>query len=147
MSPHILSSTVCRLARRQASPAIFIRHCHRCFSTSGVASSYAASTPATKASLQPIPDFLLPSLRSWRPNNRLVSRSASSPQFHHQRFAFSSTTASRAATVVQNPRTDDDGNPLWINISPRAAKVRGFYCPGTACIIFDFMEFRGLGTT
>ncbi|KAL1968566.1 hypothetical protein VTN77DRAFT_1776 [Rasamsonia byssochlamydoides] len=118
MSPHMLSSTACRLTQRQASPAIFfIRHCQRCFSTSGV-----ASTPVTKASLQPIPDFLLPSRKPWRPSNRLLSRSASSPQCYQQRFAFSSTAASRAATVVQNPRTDDDGNPLWINISPRAAR-------------------------
>lgn len=146
MSPHMILSTACRFVQRRTSPAIFfIRHCHRCFSTSGVASSYAASTPATKASLQPIPDFLLSSLRSWRPNNRLVSRSASSPQ-RHQRFTFSSTTASRAATVVQNPRTDDDGNPLWINISPRAAKVRCFYCSETACIVFNFMGLDGLGS-
>jgi hypothetical protein len=128
MSPHMLPSSACRLAQRQASPAtFFIRHCHRCFSTSGIASpSYSSLTAVTKSSPQPIPDFLLPSRRSWRPSNRLVSRSASSSESFAQRFAFSSTAASRAAAVVQNPRTDDDGNPLWINISARAATVRGF---------------------
>lgn len=30
---------------------------------------------------------------------------------------------SAAANVLQNPRVDEEGKELWINISPRAAEV------------------------
>lgn len=39
-----------------------------------------------------------------------------------QRCAFSSTSTRPATKVIQNPRTGEDGNPLTIEISPRAAE-------------------------
>ncbi|OKL57149.1 hypothetical protein UA08_07633 [Talaromyces atroroseus] len=36
--------------------------------------------------------------------------------------AFSTTTTNRSAVATLNPRVDDDGNPMYIEISPRAAK-------------------------
>ncbi|KAE8390797.1 hypothetical protein BDV23DRAFT_154383 [Aspergillus alliaceus] len=40
-----------------------------------------------------------------------------------QHCAFSSSSIRTATKVLQNPRTGEDGNPLMIDISPRAAEV------------------------
>ncbi|RAQ40734.1 iron sulfur assembly protein [Aspergillus flavus] len=56
--------------------------------------------------------------------NRLTSPRRSLPAIVRlqQRCAFSSTSTRPATKVIQNPRTGEDGNPLTIEISPRAAE-------------------------
>ncbi|KAJ9208774.1 hypothetical protein DTO166G4_9233 [Paecilomyces variotii] len=63
--------------------------------------------------------FLLPS-RTHRRLRRPALPSTLS--LRRQRFAYSTTTPSDAAKVILNPRKDDDGNDLWMKISPRAAE-------------------------
>ncbi|KAE8380720.1 hypothetical protein BDV26DRAFT_256869 [Aspergillus bertholletiae] len=57
--------------------------------------------------------------------SQIVSPRRSLPAFVRlqQRCAFSSTSLRPATKVLQNPRTGEDGNPLTIDISPRAAEV------------------------
>ncbi|KAH8691198.1 hypothetical protein BGW36DRAFT_400541 [Talaromyces proteolyticus] len=56
----------------------------------------------------------------------LAKRSQVSPphrsSFNKQLLSFTTTAQRRATSVVLNPKEDDDGNPLLIEISPRAAK-------------------------
>lgn len=142
MSPHsMLSSAACQLARQQLSPAMaFVQCCRRAFSTSWSSSIYSAtsaSSPAGNHSLQTIPEFLLPYRR-----NRIQFSSSRLPPFpsRRQRFASSSTASNRGAKVIQNPRVDDDGNPLWIHITPRAAAVREFISFWLYCLIVPCRE-------
>ncbi|KAL2012707.1 hypothetical protein VTN00DRAFT_232 [Thermoascus crustaceus] len=143
MSPHsMLSSTACRLARQQSSPAVvFVQHCRRAFATSGPSSSYSATSASSAGgqnSLQSIPEFLLPYRRA---RSQFSSSRLSQYPSCRQRFAFSSTASNRAASVVQNPRTDEDGNPLWINISPRAAaRLREITDPSSSSISTTLQE-------
>jgi hypothetical protein len=119
---------------RQASPAAsFVQHCHRCLSTSRVAAAHVPSTSATGPLAQKTPDFLLPFQRQWRSRDHSSSRSGLLSYLRQQRHALSSTAQRFAAAVTQNPRTDDDGNALWINISDRAATVRDVFCLVKMC--------------
>ncbi|KAK5128482.1 hypothetical protein LTR85_003150 [Meristemomyces frigidus] len=65
-------------------------------------------------------DFLAP---AWQPSNLGPARSQSVtsrvPRPAQSRGI--STTPRRLAKAIQNPRKDDDGNEMIINISPRAA--------------------------
>ena len=67
-----------------------------------------------------------PSLRPTNHNRSptVISNSHSVPSSRRRR-PFSSSSAVRATTVVQNPRVDDDGVDMSIEISERAAKVCG----------------------
>lgn len=49
------------------------------------------------------------------------------PWRNRQRLAFTTTAQKKATAVLTNPRNDDDGNPMLIEISERAAKVRSFW--------------------
>ncbi|KAE8156075.1 hypothetical protein BDV40DRAFT_282256 [Aspergillus tamarii] len=69
--------------------------------------------------------------------NRITSPRRSLPAFvrFQQRCAFSSSSIRPATKVLQNPRTGEDGNPLTIEISPRAAEVRSYRCSFvTSCV-------------
>jgi hypothetical protein len=124
MSPtKMLSSTACRFALQQNSPAAsFVHHCRRALSPSGAAASYSTSWNSVQTPIHSIPEFLLPT-RTHRRFCRPGIPSRLSPRRQH--FAYSTTSPSEAAKVIQNPRKDEDGNDLWIKISPRAAEVGG----------------------
>lgn len=119
----MLSSTACRLARQQSSPAVlFVHHCRRASSASAATANYPTSWNSVQSPAYSIPEFLLPSR-----THRTIHRPAfpTTLSLRRQRFAYSTATPSDAAKVVLNPRKDDDGNDLWMKISPRAAEVGG----------------------
>ncbi|CBF70495.1 HesB/IscA family protein [Aspergillus nidulans FGSC A4] len=81
-----------------SSPTLnFASFCHASYRTLAISTS-----PAPARNIRP------------RISKQFLSRT-------QPRSAFSSTTATSAAQVTQNPRTDDDGNTLMVEISERAA--------------------------
>lgn len=57
------------------------------------------------------------------------------PPFVQNSAAFSTARTNRAPAIATlNPRNDDDGNPMVIEISPRAAKV----CGDNQCVCLSF---------
>ncbi|KAL3435912.1 hypothetical protein BDV09DRAFT_166447 [Aspergillus tetrazonus] len=113
MSRPAVSSAVRQMLRaRRALPAIPSSvSCSR--STLNFASFCHASYRTLAVSTSPAP------ARNIRPRISKQCLSRTQP-----RSAFSSTTATSAAQVTQNPRTDEDGNTLMVEISERAANVR-----------------------
>lgn len=77
-----------------------------------------------------MPDFLLPAFSCLRlaiiPSSHYVSSRASSssrtPEPTRHR-SFSNSPVSPAVVVTTNPRKDEDGNDMIVDITPRAAKV------------------------
>lgn len=126
MNQQILAFASCRLAQTQVSPAAsFLRQSRRALSiaaNSSVSSQYYASH-----SILPILPFLHP--YAYRPNSRCsqVCRRTTPFPAPKQLSAFSTTQPKQATRVLLNPRTDDDGKPLMIDISPRAAQVWDFF--------------------
>lgn len=110
MSRPAVSSAVRQMLRaRRALPAIPSSvSCSR--STLNFASFCHASYRTLAVSTSPAP------ARNIRPRISKQCLSRTQP-----RSAFSSTTATSAAQVTQNPRTDEDGNTLMVEISERAA--------------------------
>ncbi|KLJ13344.1 hypothetical protein EMPG_11719 [Blastomyces silverae] len=121
MNQQLLAFAGCRLAQSQVSPAAtFVRHSRRALSiatNSSVSSQYYAS----HSTLPNLP-FLHPYV--YRPNARCNQASGKSSPFlaPKQLSAFSTTQPKQATRVVLNPRTDDEGKPQMIDISPRAAQ-------------------------
>jgi hypothetical protein len=67
-------------------------------------------------------DFLLPSIPSTAiQNGRLAKASLSKTQPSR---AFTSSSIRRATHAVVNPKKDDDGNDMTVEITPRASNVR-----------------------
>ncbi|KAG4437155.1 hypothetical protein IFR05_007357 [Cadophora sp. M221] len=104
----------------------------RCIARS--CSQFAASTPssAARAFLQlapqrylhtssPVLDFLLPSVASPALRLRQAESHLSSQQQNVARRSFTSSSRRQATTAVFNPRDDDDGKPMHIEITPRAS--------------------------
>lgn len=86
----------------------------------------------------PVPEFLLPSFTSSRTSAlkpRHNTKQASSISRSQSRRAFSSTKRAQAAVITANPRKDEDGNEMAIDITARAANVRltNTIHNGTAC--------------
>lgn len=126
MSPSTLPSLVYRLPRicASSSSVLSIYRCHRSFSAAKPALSFSVSHYHDHAlfhtPLGSLPHPSPPRLcREYFLRSSLSSRHPS----HRQHYAFSSSAMSAAANVLQNPRVDEEGKELWINISPRAAEV------------------------
>merc|ERR1712098_955530 len=96
-------------------------------------SHFATTTPtsAARAFLQlapqrylhtssPVLDFLLPSV-TYPAQNRLADSQLPSRQQNVTRKNFSSSSRLQATTAIFNPRDDDDGTPMHIEITPRAS--------------------------
>ncbi|XMA12231.1 hypothetical protein WAI453_005022 [Rhynchosporium graminicola] len=96
-------------------------------------SQFATSTPssAVRAFLQiaphrqlhtssPILDFLLPSTQCTNLQSRKEFAQLSLRPRNTARRAFTSSKRQQT-TVIYNPRDDDDGNPMHIEITPRAS--------------------------
>ena len=102
-------------------PKMSLRRC--------TAAATASTAPAARTFFQlahqrggpPMLDFLLPSIPTIAP--RSIARQA--PRSLSKLSSSRSFTASalRAATAIYNPRKDDDGNDMTIEITPRAANV------------------------
>ncbi|KAJ0421749.1 hypothetical protein BJY00DRAFT_281662 [Aspergillus carlsbadensis] len=115
--PHPVLLSAVRLSRPRAaraavstasSPALAL-------SFSAQFSHYSYRTAITRSTLKRSTE-IRPSTWSRAPRSSLT--------FGQTRSPFSSSAASPAAQVTQNPRTNDDGNTLMIGISERAANVR-----------------------
>ncbi|KAH7321557.1 hypothetical protein BKA65DRAFT_512454 [Rhexocercosporidium sp. MPI-PUGE-AT-0058] len=97
-------------------------------------SQLATSTPssAARAFLQLAPqrylhtsslvlDFLVPSVPSQALRPRKAYRPLSSRQQNVAIRSFTSSSRRKATTAIFNPRDDDDGKPMHIEITPRAS--------------------------
>lgn len=117
MSCPILSSATRRLS---AQPI-----CHRSLFTSRPASnlfSVSSDTPASRQSLCSSP---LSTAKGTRPLRCHVRRLEVLPfAAPRHRAAFTSSSIRPASRLVQNARTDEEGNSLTVDISARAAEVR-----------------------
>ncbi|KIV84815.1 hypothetical protein, variant [Exophiala sideris] len=91
-----LAFYVARPLRRPQDPTSFLRACRSISNSSPLRAVPRPTTLPAKTNLAPAP---LPKSRQ-----------------------FSCTTARRAAVVAQNPRVDDDGHDMTIEITERAAK-------------------------
>lgn len=122
MSRPVLSSATRRLQQSTA-------HCQRPFSTTRFFA--ALSEPITRSSsiynADANPTSLHASTRPSRYTLRRVNVSSFSVPRHR---AFSSSTIRLSAKVVQNARNDEEGKPLMVGISERAAEVRYSLLPG-----------------
>lgn len=123
MSHQRLSHLTCRAVQhRSPSVAESVRQsCQRpiCLSSNISRTQSASYSSATRQRR---------TISSISPANTLAAnRCLRSPRpFVQISAAFSTTKASRAPAIATlNPRNDDDGNPMVIEISPRAAKVCG----------------------
>ncbi|KAI1618613.1 hypothetical protein EDD37DRAFT_647405 [Exophiala viscosa] len=95
-APLRLAFSVARPLRRPQDPTLFLRACRSISNSSPLRAVPHSTTVPAKAN---------------------TSRPALSTPRH-----FSSTTTRRAVVVAQNPRTDDDGHDMTIEITERAAK-------------------------
>lgn len=70
-------------------------------------------------------------LPTSRQSTKSISKSRTTlpqnPWRNKQHSWFTTTAQKKATSVLTNPRNDDDGNPMLIEISERAAKVRFFW--------------------
>ncbi|KAH2377515.1 hypothetical protein KXV98_005618 [Aspergillus fumigatus] len=118
MSQPALSSAVLRLSRRQnLSGVAFVRF------TSNRASNSACrlSAPFSSCSTS-IPRSISSSLVSSTTDASFRIPSTRRSLYYRQRCALSASTARPGVKVVQNPRVDEEGKALMINISSRAAE-------------------------
>ncbi|EEQ92151.1 iron-sulfur protein Isa2 [Blastomyces dermatitidis ER-3] len=120
MNQQLLACAGCRLAQAQSPAATVVRQSRRALSIA-IASSVSSQYYASHSILPKLP-FLHPYV--YRPNTRCNQASRKSSLFPapKQLSAFSTTHPKQATRVVLNPRTDDEGKPQMIDISPRAAQ-------------------------
>ncbi|PKX98848.1 uncharacterized protein P174DRAFT_31047 [Aspergillus novofumigatus IBT 16806] len=119
MSQPALSSAVLRLSRRQNMPGVAIVR----FTSSRASNSACRLSAPFSSCSTTIPRSISSSLIPSTANALFRIPSTRRSLNYRPRCAFSASTARAGAKVVQNPRMDDEGNTLMINISPRAAEV------------------------
>ncbi|KAI9934660.1 hypothetical protein ASPWEDRAFT_161291 [Aspergillus wentii DTO 134E9] len=125
MSRPMLSSAARQLSRQSpasATSVISVSQCPRSFSTSRPALNFSASAFCASPSYRSVSSAFGVSRKSPLSRNRFPQSSLSPFAAPRQRYAFSSSTVRSEAKVLQNPKTDDDGNSLLIDISSRAAE-------------------------
>lgn len=119
MTTKVLMCSVAQLGRREALSTPAANSARHLF-----LSPIRHDTPKS------IPSYLLPAFAPRKLNlggqHRKRSVYDAFPQNRHfcRCRAFSTTPCSKAAVVTANPRTDEDGNEMLIDITARAAKVR-----------------------
>ncbi|GFF30762.1 iron-sulfur assembly protein 2 [Aspergillus udagawae] len=118
MSKPALSSAALRLSRRQNMSGVAVV---RFTSSRASNSACRLSTPFSSCSTT-IPRSISSSLITSTTNTSFRIPSTRRSLNYRQRCAFSASAARPGVKVVQNPRVDDEGNTLMINISPRAAE-------------------------
>ncbi|PTU19320.1 hypothetical protein P175DRAFT_0297958 [Aspergillus ochraceoroseus IBT 24754] len=117
MSRLLLSSAVRRLSRPHPAYATVST-----ISSSVPSLSFSASFSHSSHRLQISPSSVPGN--SPRVRDTPSRRSRIHLGTRQQCATFSSSTLRPAVQVTQNPRVDDEGNPLMISISERAAEVR-----------------------
>lgn len=124
MSQTLLSKACRATAGRANSPAaLFVQLFRRSFSANSSQVQSSSIRHATRA----VPSLLSSSM--MRHNGRyLASRWHTAPStatgmLRNQTHNFSTTSSQCATKAILNPRTDEEGKALEINITPRAAKV------------------------
>lgn len=129
MSSQALGATACRLSSQKTPSfaASFVTQYQRSFASS----PSSANRIATERISSALPSFLAPRASHSRSGTGLPSRHSGviprsfrpSNSVPAQIRSFSATPQSQATVVTQNPRDDEDGNPMTIEISERAASV------------------------
>ncbi|KAK2850594.1 hypothetical protein FQN49_005517, partial [Arthroderma sp. PD_2] len=113
MPKHTLLSACRSRTVAVSPPATFIKLHSRTLATTSISSQTLSSPVRT------IPTYLLPSQRQWRPQRP-------SPAFLRQprtpTTAFSTSAVAKATVATLNPQVSEDGEPLLVSISSRAAK-------------------------
>ncbi|MCJ1281366.1 [4Fe-4S] proteins maturation [Xylographa opegraphella] len=114
-----------------------MRSCIRCLDTSRTSVLFAkhhGTTPVANIlvhnDFERIPSFLLPAFTQQRGFSRSTAVKLPPPSktsgipFVQRSVprSFTSSSQSRAAVVTANPRKDEDGNDMLIDITPRASK-------------------------
>jgi hypothetical protein len=119
MSQPAISSAAVRLSRRQNISRVAVIR----FTPGRVSNSvYRLPAPFSSCSAT-IPRSISSSSIPSTTNASFRIPSTRRSLNYRQRCAFSTSTPRPGVKVVQNPRVDDEGNMLMINISPRAADV------------------------
>ncbi|KAM5449665.1 [4Fe-4S] proteins maturation [Microsporum audouinii] len=110
MSAHSLFS-VCRSRTAAVSPQIIFIHLH--------SRTVATASQTLHSPVRTIPTYLLPSQSQWRQQKPFMAfiRQPRTPL-----AAFSTSAVANATVVTLNPQVNEDGEPLLVSISPRAAK-------------------------
>ena len=91
--------------------------------------------PASQRSFTSIPDFLLPAFTKKKHHASTASHlhrsfllfPPTASDHLLQRRLFSASPGAKAAVVTANPRRDEDGNEMLIDITTRAANVFSFH--------------------
>lgn len=121
MSRPMLSSAARQLSRQPTS--LSVPYCQRSFSTSQPALnlfSASSDTPVSPRSIRS-PFQTSKNSRPTRYNVRRAGVTRLTPP--RQRAAFSSSSVRPATQVIQNAKNDEEGKPLMVEISSRAAEV------------------------
>lgn len=123
------------LVSNSLNPSSSVIMASRCIARS--CSALATSTPSSAArtflqlapqrnlhTSSPVLDFLFPSIPFPALRLRKTTGPLSSRQHIAARRTFTSSSRRQATTAIYNPRDDDDGVPMHIEITPRASTVR-----------------------
>lgn len=121
MSRPMLSSAARQLSRQP--PSLSVPHCQRSFSTSQPALKLFSASSDTPVSPRSIRSPFQTSKNSRPTRYNLRRAGVTRLTAPRQRAAFSSSSVRPATQVVQNAKNDEEGKPLMVEISSRAAEV------------------------